>query len=68
MPRPSLRLSMILPAILALVGSGCRSSEPSLKRSSADGPPPPARFSRTGVPDSMILKPQTDGGFGSGPP
>ena len=52
---------------LALIASGCRSADPRPTQRDEESSATVPRFSKSGVPDSVILRPQTDGGFGSGP-
>ena len=59
------RLCMIALIALAVADLGCRSAETRTTRTEDDGPAVP-RFAKSGVPDSVMLRPQTEGGFGSG--
>ncbi len=65
--RLPVRLVIVTLASLAVIESGCRSVEPRLQRGGDEEGPAIPRFSRKGVPDSVILRPQTEGGFGAGP-
>lgn len=58
---------VIVTSLCVFADTGCSSAETRVKPPREDAPYIP-RFSRKGVPDSVILKPEVDGGYGSGGP